>query len=357
LKQVMNPLVFDGHNDVLLRLWSLHRSDAHRCFLEGDNQGHLDFPRMQQGGFGGGLFAIFVPPKKDGSLNFGAMNSAEGYDLSLPPSLDEADALEMVMQQASILSKIERESAGQTQICLTAADARECLQANRLAMIMHLEGAEAIDADFNNLEVLYRAGLRSIGPVWSRPTVFGHGVPFRFPSTPDTGDGLTDLGKALVRALNEYRMVIDLSHLNEKGFWDVAANSNAPLIATHSNVHALCPSARNLTDNQLSAIRDSDGIVGVNFATCFLREDGRMRADTSLDKVLAHIDYLLESVGEHRVGFGSDFDGAVVPAAIGDVTGLSTLRDAMIKHGYDEQQLMQLCHGNWLSALERTFGA
>ncbi len=364
MQNASRPLIFDGHNDVLLRLWSLQREDAHTCFLEGDGLGHLDFPRIRQAGFGGGLFAIFVPPQKSGSLNLDAMNTpvksagnSPGYSLPLPEPIAESAALEVVMQQAALLSRIEQSSNDQARICLTAADVRECLQAEKLAMVMHIEGAEAIDTKFYNLDVLYRAGLRSVGLVWSRPTVFGHGVPFRFPATPDTGDGLTTHGKALVGALNEYRMVIDLSHLNEKGFWDVARLSTAPLIATHSNAHVLCESSRNLTDEQLAAIRDSDGMVGVNFGTCFLRDDGRMRADTALDTILSQIDYLLEHVGEHRVGFGSDFDGAVVPAEMGDVTGLVALRDAMKARGYSESLLDQLCHENWLAALERTLGA
>ena len=124
-----------------------------------------------------------------------------------------------------------------------------------LAAVLHIEGAEAIDANFELLDVLYAAGLRSLGPVWSRPNAFGHGVPFRCPSSPDTGPGLTDLGKALIGACNRLRILIDLSHLNERGFWDVAAISNAPLVATHSNAHAISPHSRNLTDRQLAAIR------------------------------------------------------------------------------------------------------
>lgn len=350
------PLIFDGHNDVLSRLWEKQSATPHRDFLQGDGLGHLDLPRMKTGGFCGGLFAIYVPPLEDGGLPFDAMDGENGYDLPLPPEIELPSALEVVLQQAALLSAIERASAGTTKICLTANDVRQCKEADTLAMVMHMEGAEAIDTDFYNLEVLYRAGLRSVGPVWSRPTAFGHGVPFRFPGSPDTGPGLTDAGKALVRALNELRMVIDLSHLNEKGFWDVARLSDSPLIATHSNAHVLCASTRNLTDRQLAAIRDSDGLVGVNFATSFIRADGRMRANTSLDELLSHTDYLIEQLGEDRVGFGSDFDGAVVPTDMGDVTGLRSLRSAMVSRGYDNTLLEKLCHRNWFAVLERVFG-
>jgi membrane dipeptidase len=132
-----------------------------------------------------------------------------------------------------------------------------------LAPVMHIEGAEAIDPNFEVLDVLYEAGLRSLGPVWSRSNAFGHGVPFLCPSSPDTGPGLTDLGKELIEACNRLGILIDLSHLNERGFWDVAAISNAPLVATHSNAHALSPHSRNLTDKQLTAIGETGGMVGV----------------------------------------------------------------------------------------------
>jgi membrane dipeptidase len=198
--------------------------------------------------------------------------------------------------------------------------------------------------------------LRSIGIVWSRPNIFAHGVPFRFPATPDTGPGLTELGKALVKTCNERRIAIDLSHLNEQGFWDVARISDAPLIATHSNVHAISRHSRNLTDRQLAAIRDSGGMVGINFATCFLRPDGRVDSNTGLDVLLRHLDHLVQQVGIDCVGFGSDFDGAKVPEAIGDVAGLTNLRDALSARGFTGEVLRKLCHDNWISVLGRTWG-
>ncbi len=219
-----------------------------------------------------------------------------------------------------------------------------------------MEGAEAIDQNFELLDVLYEAGLRSLGPVWSRPNAFGHGVPFRCPSSPDTGPGLTDLGKELIGACNRLKILIDLSHLNERGFWDVAAISNAPLVATHSNAHALSPHARNLTDNQLAAIRKAGGMVGVNFATSFLRKDGRQDADTPLELVFEHLEHMLKHVGEDGVGFGSDFDGAKIPAGIGNAGGLQNLVEIMRVRGYGELLIEKVCNRNWLRVLGQTWG-
>jgi len=226
-----------------------------------------------------------------------------------------------------------------------------------LAAILHFEGAEAIDPELNALHVFYQAGLRSLGIVWSRPTAFGHGVPFAFPHSPDTGPGLTDAGKQLVRACNRLGIMIDLSHLNEQGFWDVARLSDAPLVATHSNAHALCASTRNLTDKQLDAIKESDGMVGLNFACGFLREDGANDADTPLEVMVRQIAYLAEQVVIDRVGFGSDFDGAKIPRELGDVVGMPKLIAALRAHGFDDAALRKIAYENWLRVLRKTWKA
>jgi membrane dipeptidase len=347
--------IFDGHNDVLLRLFNKQSSRVEQLFLDGENDGQLDFPRAIRGGFAGGMFAIFVSSKDEiGDVN--ELMRGESYDIPLPGMLSAEAALPAALAMASILFRIERRSNGRFKICRNAKEIRSCLAADVMAAIMHIEGAEPIDAELNALDVLYQAGLRSIGPVWSRSNIFGHGVPFRFPSTPDTGPGLTELGKNLIRACNERRIVLDLSHLNAQGFWDVARLSDAPLIATHSNAHSVCPHARNLTDSQLAAIRDSGGMIGINFATCFLRPDGQVETKTGLDVLLRHLDHLIQHVGIECIGFGSDFDGAKVPDPIGDVSGLGNLRDALSSRGLSDAVLRKLCHENWINVLERTWG-
>jgi membrane dipeptidase len=256
---------------------------------------------------------------------------------------------------ASLLYRIERQSQGRVRVCRTVADIENCLRDDALAAVLHIEGAEAVDPGFEILDVLHAAGLRSLGPVWSRPNAFGHGVPFRCPSSPDTGPGLTDLGKALIEACNRLRILIDLSHLNERGFWDVAERSTAPLVATHSNAHAISPHSRNLTDKQLEAIGRSGGLVGVNFAVSFLRADGGCDRNTPLDTIVAHIEHMLERLGEDGVGFGSDFDGAPMPAELGNAAGLPKLVERLRERGFDEMLIEKLCWRNWLRVLRRSW--
>ena len=253
------------------------------------------------------------------------------------------------------LFRLEAEAKGEIKVVRTVDELTQCLQEGVLAIIFHIEGAEAIDTNLDTLYVLYEAGLRSLGIVWSRPNDFGQGVPFAFPQSPDTGPGLTAAGRALVRACNQLGILIDLSHLNEKGFWDVAETSEAPLVATHSGAYTLCESARNLTDKQLDAIKETDGIVGVNFHVSFLREDGRLERETPLTEIVRHVDYLAERIGIDRVALGSDFDGATMPQELGDAAGLPKLMTALRNHGYDEAALRKIAHENWVRVLRKTW--
>ena len=343
---------FDGHNDTLLKLLEAPGEEKERPFIEGMAGAHIDLPRAQAAGMKGGFFAIFPPPLK-GNLGT-AVASAATSDGTLPPELGLADAQAATFAMASILMRLER--AGAVAICRNAGELAAAVAAGGLASILHIEGAEAIDTDFRTLDVLYGAGLRSIGIVWSRANAFGTGVPFRHNADPDIGPGLTDAGKELLRACNRLGVMIDLSHLNAAGFRDVAAISDHPLVATHSNVHAISPHARNLVDWQLAAIRESGGMVGLNYATGFLRPDGQMRADTEMETMVRHVDALVEALGEDGVGLGSDFDGALIPAAIGDVTGVQTLLSALLEKGYGRARVEKIAMGNWVRMVGRVMG-
>ncbi len=338
--------VFDGHNDVLLHLYRAGR-ERESSFFKRNDTGHIDLPRSIEGGFGGGFFAVFVPNDPTNPL----ATMTEG----LPPALDLAYAQQVAIGMSAVLFRLEAASEGKFKVVRTTGELSECLESGVVSAILHFEGAEPIDTNLDALEVFYQAGLRSLGLVWSRPNEFAHGVPFKFPCSPDTGPGLTGAGKELVRACNSLGILVDLSHLNEQGFWDVARITDVPLVATHSNVYNLCEFTRNLTDRQLDAIRESDGMVGVNFGVYFLREDGGRDLDTPLDTIVRHVDYLVDRLGIDRVGFGSDFDGANVPEALGDVAGLPRLLDALRNSGYDEPSLRKLAHENWVRVLRKTW--
>lgn len=348
----MTQRIFDGHNDVLLRLSRRDRTGS--SFLEEGSEGHIDLVRARRGGLVGGLFAAFVPeaPHVSGHRTGSSEPNVEVPDLAAAQRQERA--LAAVLGQIAIAIRIERKAAGAVRLCRTVADIEASAAEGTFAMMLHLEGAEAIGPHLDELEVLYAAGLRSVGLVWSRPTIFGYGVPFRFPSGPDIGDGLTDRGIALIKACNALGVMVDCSHLNEKGFWDVVNHSQAPIVATHSNAHVVSPASRNLTDAQMDAIRDSEGVVGLNFATFFLRDDGRRTAATPIETMTRHLDHMLNKLGPRGVALGSDFDGALVPAAIGDASGLPRLVEAMRASGYADDLIDAICYRNWMSVLART---
>lgn len=349
--------VFDGHNDIVLKIAAAGPA-RDRLWLHGEGAGHLDLPRMLSSGFAGGFFAVYIPsPETADVAAYHTLMDNPPYDVPLPALIDHGTAQPVAAEMLGHLLWMERASEGRFRWCRSAADIRAAMADGAVAGIIHFEGAEPIGPNLDALHLFHAMGLRSVGPVWSRPTLFGHGVPFRFPSTGDTGPGLTDLGRALVRECNALKIMIDLSHMTEAGFWDVAKLSDAPLVATHSNAHAVTPSSRNLSDRQLQAIGESGGMAGLNFATCFLREDGRESPEMTLDPVKRHIEHMLKLAGEDHVGLGSDYDGATTPKDIGGVEGLPVLIAAMREMGLGAALIEKIAHGNWLRLLERTWGA
>lgn len=336
--------VFDGHNDTLTR-------DDAADFVVGRAGGHLDLPRARAGGLAGGIFALFTPtPGYDPPFD----HTPEGrLDVAPSPPIGADVAAPHATAAAGRLLALERD--GHVRLARAPGDLDAARADGVLAAVMHLEGAEAIDPDLDALELWHAAGLRSLGPVWSRSNAFGHGVPFAFPASPDTGPGLTAAGRALVRRCAELGIAIDLSHLNEAGFWDVARIDAAPLIASHSGAHALSPQSRNLTDAQLGAIGASGGLVGIAFAAPFLRADGRDDADTPLATLVAHVRHAADRIGVEHVGFGSDFDGATMPAELGDVAGLPRLLEALADAGFTQAEIRALAWDNWRRVLERSW--
>ncbi|GAB4572400.1 MAG: dipeptidase [Anaerolineae bacterium] len=343
--------IFDGHNDVLGRLQHTRPEQ----FLERNTEGHLDLPRAREGGLAGGLFAVFAEDPARKPLDERMTFTDGGFWGELEGPVDATLALRQALTGMACLFRLEAAAAGALRVVRTADELDACLDGGVFAAVLHFEGAEPIDPGLDALHVFYQAGLRSLGPVWSRPNVFGTGVPFRYPATPDWGGGLTPAGRALVQTCNVLGVLIDLAHMNEKGFWDVARLSTAPLVVTHAGAAAITPSARNLTDSQLDAIGESDGLVGVTYFVADLREDGRWDVETPISQIVKHVRYIAERIGVAHVALGSDFDGARIPAALGDVTGLPRLMAALRAAGFDDAELHQIAHANWQRVLRATW--
>ena len=333
--------VFDGHNDAITRA-------DHALLASGRAGGHLDLPRMRAGGIHGAIFAVFTPseneneeplPREDGVIEF-----------ELAPEVEHPVAAAQATAAAGRLFALEREGA--------VVVAREIAQVDAArggdgppAAVLHLEGAEAIDPGLEALDTWYAAGLRSLGPVWSRPNAFAHGVPFVFPASPDIGPGLSTAGVELVRRCAELGILVDVSHLNEAGFWDIARLDVGPVVASHAGAHAVAGASRNLTDAQLDAIAASDGLVGIVFACSFLRPDFADSADTPIELIARHARYVADRVGVRYLAFGSDFDGTTVPAAVGDAAGIPRVLAALRDVGFSNAELVEIGWNNWRRVL------
>lgn len=333
--------IFDGHNDALTH------ADYAR-FAQGRPRGHLDVPKMRAGGIRGAIFAIFTPSRGDRKRPLPRDDGVMEFEYSRPVS--HARAAAHATTAAGRLLRLERD--GHLRLARRIADVHEALADDGPpAAVLHLEGAEAIDPGLEALELWYAAGLRSLGPVWSRANDFAHGVPFVSPSSPNAGPGLTAAGRALVRRCSELGILVDLSHLNETGFWDIAAMDAGPLVASHSAAHALCAASRNLTDPQLEAIGSSGGLVGVVFASSFLRPDFADDEDTSIQLIADHVRYIADRIGVDHVGLGSDWDGTTVPRAIASAGRAQELLELLRATGFDDDELAAIASGNWRRVL------
>jgi membrane dipeptidase len=347
--------ILDGHFDTLQAFYLPNQ--ARQSFFQKNDTGHVDLPRAKSAGWCGGFFSIFVPLPTPSSmeLNDGVNQYHRAPIDDLMKPIEFPYAHEMAKTGMESLFDLEAKSEGSLKVVRKLVELQSALEEDRIVAIVHFEGAEAIDPGLDSLDEFYAKGLRSIGIVWSRPNSFGYGVDFRGQGSPDQGPGLTQAGKELVKACNPLGILIDLSHLNEKGFWDVEKISSAPLVATHSCVHTLSPSPRNLTDKQLDAIGATGGVVGINFSVGFLRRDGGRVPETPLSELVRHFNYVAERIGVDHIAIGSDFDGTTIPLEMGDVTGLPKLMEALRRSGFDEEDLTKISYKNWVRVLSATW--
>ncbi|MFN2122637.1 MAG: dipeptidase [Candidatus Promineifilaceae bacterium] len=349
--------ILDGHNDTLTHIFRQERGQG-RSFYERSDIGQLDLPRAMQGGLAGGVCAIYTPPPPtDGDSDFDdKMNPRNGgYEVPYAAAVDYDYARDFTLQLFDFVEQLEAEGNGRVAITRDYIDLVDNLKNHVFSIVLGIEGAAAISPDLSNLQEYYDRGLRVINPVWSRPNAFGYGVPFCYPSSPDTGPGLTSAGKALVKACNEMGILIDLAHLNEKGFWQVAELSNAPLVTSHTAAHAICPISRNITDEQIKAIGQSEGLIGIYYMPGGLRPDGKNERDTPLAAIVKHIDHIVDLIGIDYVALGSDFDGATMPYGLNDVSALPNLLQVLKNAGYDDDDLAKITHENWVHVFRNTW--
>ena len=217
------------------------------------------------------------------------------------------------------------------------------LQPGKIGALLTIEGGEALGGKISALRMFYRLGVRGMTLTWNGRNELADGV-----GEGDTAGGLSLFGREVVREMNDLGMFVDVSHLSEKGFWDVVEITQKPIIATHSNCKSLCSHARNLTDEQIKAIVDMNGMIGINFYSDFLND-----SEASIDDIVRHIDRMLGLGAENCVGFGADLDGVErLPKGFAGVQDFPKVIELLKKAGYSEQLVEKVCWGNMIRYLK-----
>jgi membrane dipeptidase len=317
-----DSIVFDAHCDTLLAVLAGERELAERS-----SQGHIDLPRLLEAGVTAQVFALFIEDKY------------------LP-----AGAARQTLRLLDTFYGELADHAAQLMLALQAKDIEQAKEEHKVAAVIGFEGAEALEGDLALLRVFHRLGLRLLTIAWSRRNQAADGV-----AEARTGGGLTNFGRQLVEECNRLGIILDISHLAPAGVSDVLAASAAPVIASHSNAYALCPHARNLTDEQLAAVARTGGVVGVTFVPAFIHEDEER---ASLDRLLDHIDHIVDVAGIDHVGLGSDFDGfgPAAPQGLEDVTCMPGITARLVQRGYGADDVRRILGLNFLRVFRAVAG-
>ncbi|NPD88279.1 MAG: dipeptidase [Asgard group archaeon] len=304
-------MIIDGHIDVLFALQRQQRS-----FSRESEVGHVDLPRMKKGNVLAAFFAVF--PKVS------SYSISRGVDYWF----------QLVDNPENELLQIKR-----------IEDFEKCKRENKVGAILHFEGSGGLESEFHNLRNYHKLGLRSMGLSWSNLNQFATGV------GNDEMRGLTIEGKQLLGEMEELGIIVDVSHLNEKSFWDVVDNTSKPIIASHSNAYSLCDHIRNLKDEQIEAIGESNGTIGINFCVSFLSSELN-KDEITFEIIKNHIDHIVDKVGINHVSLGSDYDGATIPTAIKDISHYPILLKYLEETGYNETELNKIKYENFIRVMK-----
>ncbi|MBE5038874.1 dipeptidase [Ructibacterium gallinarum] len=311
----MKPRIFDAHCDTVFELQE-QKKELNR------NDLHLDLQRMEEYEGYIQVFAAFVDQK---SICGTCMNHC-----------------------IALLERMHREiekNSKQITLIQTAEDLEEVIEKQKIGAVLSIEGGEALEGNLAALWMYYRLGVRLITLTWNHANEIADGI------TQSRGGGLTDFGRQAVAAMERMGILIDVSHLSVKGFWDVAEMTQYPFVASHSCVKALCPHPRNLDDDQIDLLISRRGGIGINFFPEFLTQ----RPDCIIQDILRHMEYILCRGGDETVGLGSDFDGVeALPADMTGVQDMGQVVQAMLDYGFTQNQVKNIRFENFRRIFHET---
>ena len=336
-------LVIDAHNDSIvahIRRGNISLTDEHTknrnqhkgtiAYLRGPVPPEenaigiqLNIPKMRNGGIDVAFFAVDVTRAWKNHLSY-ALDAFGWFDTEV--STNESD------------------------ICIVrnVADIHTAKAKGKLSAILAIENSEAVERSLNILRSLFNLGVRSIGLTHNPNTWASTGN-----DEGETGGGLTQFGIQLVKEMNKLGILVDVSHISERGFWDVLDVSNDPIIASHSNCKTLCNHPRNLTNEQLKAVAVNGGVIGITFVPGFITEDGWQNRP-SFTQLINHIEYAIDIAGIDHVGIGSDFDGG--GDLLKDASEYPRITEGLSERGYSDEAIQKVLGGNILRVFAKVCG-
>lgn len=307
-------IIVDAHCDTITKIMETGEELI-------NNKCHIDLERMAKAGKYVQFFAAFIDP-----------------------SYGQAYAMKRAVQIIDRFYVEIEKNSNCISHCKNYDEIMEAINNNKIAAILSIEGGDALQGDLSALRMFYKLGVRSICLTWNHRNEIADGV-----LDGTSGGGLTPFGKKVIEEMNKLGMVIDLSHISEKGFWDCIELTKKPLIVSHSNAKKLCGHVRNLTDEQLYAVKKNGGVVGINFYSRFLRDDGA----ASQEDILQHIEHMCSIIGTDHVGFGSDFDGIeLTPEDIGGVQDMEKILNELAKLNYSSDDVEKIAGLNFLRVIK-----
>ena len=316
-------LVVDTHCDTLMQFMPQRRPvSPPRRLGERSDQGHIDLPRLVEGGVDCQTFAIYTGSR-----------------------VNQPGALLTALQMVDVFDRECSANDGIVHVC----SYDEILAAERegkVAALLSIEGAEPLMGDLGVLRIFYKLGVRMLSLTWNWRTPFADGL-----AAKRAESKLTDLGVEAIREMERLGIVYDVSHLSDSCFWDVVEVKKGPFIASHSNCRAVCDHQRNLTDDMIKALAEHGGVMGMNFAPAFVDKE-----KATVERLVDHIDHIVELVGPDHVGLGSDFDGIrSTPEGLEDVTKMPNITRELVKRGYSDEDIMKILGGNHLRVFKEVF--
>ena len=367
LKIHFDALLVDTHNDFIWKVF-----DKGAVFGQKNDFTQSDLPRFKAGGVDVQIFAVWIP------LN--QVKKSYGFTVS----------------QINKLKSFETDYFQEFEFAKTYDDIIRITSEKKLCGLIGIEGGTAIEKNLDNINTFFDLGVRYIGLTWNNSNFISTSA--KDQTEKGKPGGLSGFGIEVIKRMNETGMLIDVSHLSETGFWDVIENSSSPVIASHSNCYAIAPHFRNLKDDQIKAIAESGGYIGINFYDAFLEKDAdknrtmnayekysdelnalnekygddlirfneernkflqdkNIAAGTTIDKVIEHIDYIKNLVGVDYIGIGSDFDGGITPPdELYDASCYPALTKKLVERGYTEEEIKKILGGNFLRVFKQVCG-